>query len=145
MNKGFATVYDRDGRLYVHSSSQTTAGLWIRNDAPVLVPSKENVGEIGRSVRQCLEASRQGVPHPTVWTNMFKPVLKAAKVRSYRAFMTSARCLGVSVAEGVVTLTPTRNEGSRGGFAYLPDAAKITLGSDETLGAAVLEALEKST
>ena len=47
-----ATIYERKGKLYVHSSSKTTAGVWVIN-APVLAVEKEDTSEVGRAVREC--------------------------------------------------------------------------------------------
>jgi hypothetical protein len=46
-----ATIYERKGRLYIHSSSQTTAGVWIIN-APVLAVDKKDIGEVGRALSE---------------------------------------------------------------------------------------------
>lgn len=136
-----ATIYERKGKLYLHSSSKTTAGVWVIN-APVLAVDKEDAGEVGRSIKECLAASGEGVPHPRSFTNLFDPVLDLAGVKSFGTFVKSAKCVGVEMSDGAsVMLVPTRNEGFQGGFTPLPNRTEAALGSDEVLGRAALAAL----
>lgn len=139
-----ATVYERKEKLYIHSSSETTAGVWIMN-APVLCLSKSDIGALGSSIRRCLSASRGGIPHPETFTNIFKPVLDLAGVKSYASFVKSVKCLHIrALDEETVTLVPTRNDGAKGGFAQLPNTIQVALGSDTDLGSAAVAALAVS-
>jgi hypothetical protein len=140
-----ATIYERDGKVYVHSSSKTTVGLWVMN-VPVFSASTDNVAEIGRSIRECLAASREGIPHPKSFpTNLFDPVLDLAGVESYATFVQSTKCVEIeSEDDRTVTFVPTRNEGPEEGFAELTNTVEITFGSDNELGSAALAALEMS-
>lgn len=139
-----ATIYERNGKLYVHSSSKTTAGVWVIN-APVVTARKENVGEIGRSIRACLAASREDVPHPKSFTNLFDPMLTLAGVKSFSTFVKSAKCVEVeTVNDETVMLIPTRNEGAEDGFTPLSNKTKTADGSDDDLGSAAVAALAMS-
>jgi hypothetical protein len=136
-----ATLYERKGKLYVHSSSRTTAGVWIINVPPLTV-DRARVGDIGRSIRECLEASREGVPHPEVFTNLFDSVLDLAGVKSFATFVKSAKCVEIEMVDGeAVVLIPTRNEGAEDGFVPLPNKMEVPLGSDDALGSAAIAAL----
>lgn len=139
-----ATIYERKGKLYVHSSSKTTAGVWIINTLALTV-DRNDVGGIGRSIKECLEASREGVPHPKSFTNLFDPVLDLADVRSFSTFVKSAKCVEVEmVNDETVVLIPTRNEGAEDGFTPLSNKIQADLGSDDTLGSAAISALDLS-
>ena len=136
-----ATIYERKGMLYVHSSSKTTAGIWMITP-PVLAVVKHDTAGVGRAIRECLSASREGVPHPKVFTDLFTPVLNLAGVKSIGTFGKLAKCVEAEMDDGArVTLTPTRNGGSREGFVPLPDKALVALNSDEALGTAAVAAL----
>ncbi|MDH2240278.1 hypothetical protein N5K27_28695 [Pigmentiphaga sp. GD03639] len=136
-----ATIYERKDKLYFHSSSKTTAGVWVIT-APVLAVDKENTGEVGRALRECLAASREGVSHPKSFTDLFHPVLELAGVKSFSTFVKSAKCIEVETSDDVtVTLIPTRNDGVDDGFAPLPYKTEATLSSDEALGSVVSAAL----
>lgn len=136
-----ATIYERKGKLYVHSLSKTITGVWVIND-PVLAVDQEEFGEVGRSIRACLAASREGIAHPKVFANLFNSVLDIAGVKSFSTFLKSAKCVEVEASDGaVVTLIPTRNEGIDDGFTPLSSRAEVTAGSDEALGAAAVAAL----
>ncbi|WP_156433012.1 hypothetical protein [Sinorhizobium sp. GL28] len=139
-----ATIYEREGMLYVHSSSKTTVGLWILN-APVLSIDKTDVGEVGRAIRECLAASCENVPHPRSFTNLFDPVLVRAGVKSFGRFLKAAKCVEVETScEATVRLIPTRNEGVKSGFVPLTGKTVSVIGSDEDLGSAAIEALATS-
>ncbi|MPS29540.1 MAG: hypothetical protein E2576_09540 [Alcaligenaceae bacterium] len=132
-----ATIYARKDKLYVHSSSKTTAGVWVIT-APILAVDKKNPEEVGRALSECLAASREGVSHPKSFTSLFNPVLDLADVKSLSTFVKSAKCIEVETRDDMaVTLIPTRNEGVDEGFAPLPDKTETTLGSDEALGSLV--------
>jgi hypothetical protein len=136
-----ATIYERKGKVYVHSSSRTTAGIWIIN-APVLAVDASDMAGVGSAVRRCLAASREGVPHPQSFERLFDPVLILAGVKSFNTFVKSAKCVEAEARDDAsLTLTPTRNEGVDGGFAPLPNTTEAGLDSDEAVGAAVTVAL----
>ncbi len=139
-----ATLYERKGKVFVHSASRTTAGVWIIN-APVLAIDLQNIAAIGDAVRKCLAASREGVPHPQVFANVFEPVLLLAGVKSFSTFMKSAKCVEAEARDDAsVTLIPMRNEGGEGGFTPLSNTAEAALDSDEAIGTAVVVALSLS-
>lgn len=135
-----ATIYERDGKVFIHASSKTTAGVWVLS-APVLEVQERDPADLGKAIRECLEASGEGVPHPKSFTNLFDPVLALAGVRSFNTFVKSAKCVEVEMDDGVVTLIPTRNEGVEEGFVPLANRTQVELGSDEQLGTAALSAL----
>ncbi len=135
-----ATLYGRGGKIYVHSSSKTTAGVWVIN-APVIVVEGGGVRELGRSLRECLAASGEGVPHPKYFNGLFDPVLNLAGVKSFNAFVKSAKCVDVEQNGETATLIPTRNEGAKDGFAPLLGKAQIAGTEDDALGAAAIAAL----
>jgi len=135
-----ATIYERGARLFIHSSSKTTAGLWIISP-PVLIASKEDSDEVGRSIKLCLEASIQDVPHPTSFKNLFDPVLELAGVKSFNTFLKSAKCVEVEMVGKTTNLIPTRNGGTKEGFVPLPGKAQMADGTVEALGSAAVAAL----
>lgn len=136
-----ATIYERKGKLFVHSSSKTVAGLWVIS-RPVLATEKDDIALLGRSVKECLAASHECIPHPASFKNLFDPVLALAGVKSFRTFIKSAKCVEVEASDSaILILIPTRNEGAENGFVHLPDRTEATLSSDEALGSAVVATL----
>ena len=137
-----AAVYRRDNRVVLCPESETTAGVWIPGSPVVGAPEP---GELGRQLIHALEASKSGVDHPSVWTGLFDPVLRAAGVRSHAAFMQSAVRVGVSWNAAGVELTPCRNLGTKEGFDEIASKAILlpTL-THEQLGAALLSALDNA-
>ncbi len=139
-----ATIYERSGKVFIHSSSKTSAGVRVLG-TPVLSAEKDNPKDIGQAVRECLGSSHVGVPHPKSFANLFEPVLKLAGVKSFNTFMKSAKSVGVEMEDGVVTLIPTRNAGPKDGFFPLPNRSQLVLGSDDELGLAAVAALSVAT
>jgi hypothetical protein len=135
-----ASIYGRGNKIYVHSSSKTTAGVWVM-DAPVLVVEEGDARELGQSLRECLAASSEGIPHPKSFTNLSDLMLSLAGVKSYRTFAKSAKCVEVEMNGETATFIPTRNEGAEGGFVPLPGKAQIAGGGDDALGSAAIAAL----
>lgn len=138
-----AVAYKRGSRVVICPESETTAGVWIV-DSPVVVGSTD-MDDLGRQLIEALGASRRQVPHPTVWSGLFDPVLRAAGVRSYATFMKSALGVGVSLSEADVQLTPFRNLGSKEGFDHIAaKTAALSNYTDGQLGAALLSAFENA-
>jgi len=110
-----------------------------------LAVHREDVGEVGRALRTCLAASRENVPHPTSFTNLFDSVLDLAGLKSFGTFVKSAKCVEVETSDNVtVTLIPKRNEGVDDGFVPLPNTTESALEADEALGSAAVAALARS-
>ena len=135
-----ATVYRRGERIFVHSSSRTTAGVWVLTD-PVLAVDGDNPARLGGAVLDALGGSREGVNHPTSWKGIFDPVLRLAKARSWNTFAESAKCVEVEFEGDTISIFPTRNLGSRDGFERIPGKSKISGPTVEEVGAATLQAL----
>lgn len=123
----------------MHSISRTSDGIWILTD-PVLSVDCDLVGEIGRSILECLSASVQGIPNPSSVKGLTDSLLKLAGVRSFNAFAKPAISVGIRMDSEIITLTPTRNEGPRGGFVHLNEKDQVAGGSEEALGSATIAA-----
>ncbi len=140
-----ATSYKRGQRVFTHANSSTTAGVWIL-ELPALVADATDVKLVGQQVAQAIQASKQGVPHPTSWKGLFDPVLSLAGVKSWSTFAKSARCVGLEWETDCVSIVSTENLGADGGFNdternNLPAAV---LSDPQALGSALLAAFEKS-
>ena len=109
-----AKAYRRNGKWFVHSDCQTTAGVWIAS-APY-VASEDDPATLGNAILEALEASAIEVPHPTSWGNIFSPVLDLAKVKSWTTFVKGASLVGVEANGPTIILTPHCNQGSEDGF-----------------------------
>jgi hypothetical protein len=139
-----ASIYERKGKIYVRSSSQTTTGLWMGN-AHALAVDGEDISAIGSAIRECLMASRENIAHPSSFTNIFNPTLKLAGVRSYSAFAKLAKLVQVSTCDDkVITFTPMKNGGVTGdkrGFTELNHKIEENISSDRDVGLAAKKAL----
>ncbi|GLR13242.1 hypothetical protein GCM10007907_20320 [Chitinimonas prasina] len=66
-----------------------------------------------------LNASREGVPHPNSWGEVFEPVLMLAVVKSWRAFCESARLVNLELDGDRLRLIPSKNTVGKEGFVPL--------------------------
>src|SRR6185437_1609930 len=87
-------AYLRAGNVYLHPNVKTTTGLWIFAE-PVLVAG-EGDDCVADQLLGLLSVRRQVVPHPKSWKGLTDPLMKAAKVRSYKAFVASAKYIEVA-------------------------------------------------
>lgn len=124
-----ASVHLRKNILYFSSSSQTVLSAWIGSPPYIKADFSEKDDNINKIVLDVLNASKQGVPYPKTFNGLFEPVLTLAGVKSYRTFMKGAFCCELEEENGMVTITPTQNEGGNG-FSHLNDAS-IKLCSEE--------------
>lgn len=143
-----AAVYELKDRVLIHPWQRTTAGLSMASEPYVSLPLDVDAKSLGTSVLHALEASGRTVPHPTSWRGLEAARLKAAGVKSERAFQLNARSVSVDRAGDSLRIEPSRNGGTRGdtkGFAPLPElSTSLPLNSSvEAIGTAVRASLER--
>jgi hypothetical protein len=144
-----AAVYQLKDRILLHPWQRTDMGLGIGTEPYVPLPLEVAAANLGTSVLEVLGQSGRTIPHPKVWKGQGAERLKAAGVRSERAFQAGSRYVGVERKDAGFVIEPSRNGGTKGdakGFEPLPSRA-IALGSDasaEDLGNAIRQGLEIS-
>lgn len=138
-----AIVYRRNDGWYLHSSSQTTDGVWIATQPFLKLPPDADLSAIGEAVMRAIDASRQSVPHPAAWNGLFQPMLQLAGAKSWATFVKGSMCLRFEADDCVLLVTPTKNLGPKEGHLPLSDKVlRLPRGStDEGVGAAVQEAI----
>ena len=114
-----ATAYKRGNALYLHSSSKTTAGVWIATPPFTKVDTDALASSKGEAILQAIWGSQEGVPHPTNWKTLIDPLLALAGVKSWGTFMKNAACVGVESDAARLRLIPNRNLGPKEGFEPL--------------------------
>jgi hypothetical protein len=139
-------VYQFKDRFLVHPWNKTTMGLGMATEPYVALPLDTDANVLGKAVLDALAQSGRTIQHPTQWKGLAAPRLKAAGVRSERAFQSGSRYVNVDRQDGGYLVCPSRNGGTRGdekGHEPLLDRA-ISLASDSTateIGAAIREGL----
>lgn len=129
-----ATAYQREGKVFLHSLSKTTAGIWILSK-PVLVQTSIDALSLGQSVLTVLNGSFEEVAHPTSWKGLFDPVLQQAGVKTLSAFMKKCKCVEIESDMSAVSFLPTKNLGSAGGFEPLEArVGPVALGGASDVG-----------
>lgn len=138
-----ATVYCRYGILFTESSSKTTAGVWIGTSPLCKIEPGSTQSIIGEAAVKALNASQEGVPHPTNWNGLLTPLLELAGVKSWATFMRNAKCLTLEAEGGRLKIIPQRNLGPKEGYESLPERiVELALGSSPgEIGAALEVAL----
>jgi hypothetical protein len=136
-------VYKKGDAYYLHSSSQTTAGVWIATAPFLKIEANSTPSTKGEAVIQALAASRDAIPHPTSWAGLVSPLLELAAVKSWATFTKHAKCVDVEVDGERLRLIPNRNLGSKEGFEPSPEKAVELLfpSSPDQMGFALEEAM----
>lgn len=114
--KKSATVYKKTHGWYLHSSSQTTDGVWISSSPYLRLPADSTLVTLGEAAIQVVEASTSPVEHPTDWSGLFAPMLELAGAQSWRAFKNGAKCCGLEYEGNRLSITPHRSLGPNQGF-----------------------------
>ena len=147
MSSRVAHVYQLKDRLLIHPLLETTAGVLIAAEPYATLSLETEAHGLGHAVLAALAHSGRTVPHPTDWKAMAAPRLKAAGVRSEKAFQTGTRNVFVERDDRGFQVESTRNGGAKGedkGFAPLPDSIALPLAATpEQLGAAIRVGLAK--
>ena len=143
-----AAVYQLRDRVFIHPWQRTTLGLGMASGPYVSLPLDAEAAALGDAVFAALSGSAVNVPHPESPKGLQAARLKAAGVRSEKAFQSGARNLTVERLDRTIRILPSRNGGSSGeskGFHGLPELG-LSLpfaSSAEELGNAVLEGFKR--
>lgn len=139
-----ASIYERQGSLFVTASHQTVAGFWLIDDRVSRLDGP-SVEELGRAIELALGRSQTDVPTPPRDASPGKPLLQAAGVGSWRKFMPMAKHVTVAGDVATLTIEPWRNAGAKAGFEPQPELAVAlpTTTPAEVLGRAVLDCLAR--
>jgi hypothetical protein len=136
-----ATIYRRKKQFLVHTSSRTTAGVWILSQPCVAISDASDDREFGQAIRLALAGSKTDVPHPQTWKGLLDPLLVLAQVKTWNTFSKQASCVEVEQEDSRIIVIPTKNLGPEEGFQ--PDSSKqVVLARDsDELGATVRKLL----
>lgn len=142
-----AGAYLRRNQIFVFSMASTIEGVWITrelcgtglglNVAPKV---------LGDAVLNALSLSTMGVPHPTDWSAISRPLLQAAGVKNWSTFSRGAKHVTVSMLDSGIRFMPTENGGSKEGFLDLADRAIVLEVSADSaaLGSTLLQCFDAS-
>lgn len=133
-----AVIYAIGDRLVVGASCRTPAGFRVDVE-PRTLSMDASAEEFALALSNALAVSSAPIAPPRDWKSFFDPFLKAAGVRSHKAFMAATRLVSVDERDGTYTVMPSRNLGAKQGFEGDPAQAINT--SD--LGQAASLALAK--
>jgi len=135
-----ANIYKRKNVIYLHSSSMTTAGIWMATQPFVAIDiSEDDVVKVNH-IKNALEQSREYVPHPVRSSNLFEPILKLAGVTSYSEFTESARSCSIELEGRRLRFIPYRNLGPRIGHEEITGRIKsVSINASAERIAATLE------
>ena len=111
----------RNGSVFLVPYSKTIKGLLVGTE-PVYATSLDDP-ELVKLIDEALAHSLEGIPHPTSWKGVVKPLLKAAKARSYENFADDTRYVGINKDDGHVEFVPSKNGGRGNRFLHLPQKA----------------------
>ncbi|MBI4924143.1 MAG: hypothetical protein HY834_20600 [Devosia nanyangense] len=140
-----ASALLKNRKVFIQPYAETTSGVWI-GFGPVRVYQVDQAAEIGLGIRDALELSKRGVPHPSSdgWKEIQRPMLEAVGARNWGALAKGARAVGLECSDGIVTITPSREYQHDGGTDLVDRAITVSLDS-ENIGELLVQAFELST
>ena len=121
-----ATAYKRKEKIYFHSSSRTTAGVWIITGPFLSIEDCAQPSDKGDCVKEVLKSSKEGITHPKSWGNLFEPILDIAGVKSWAVFVKSAMSCFIELENDELRFIPNRNLGPREGYKPIRERTLIT-------------------
>jgi hypothetical protein len=154
VSESLLNIYARSEGYYLVSSAKTSDGLWQHiAEPPTFLEAHVSPAHIGREALEYLAEPRPNTAHPQggEWKEARRksldPIIRAAKVRSWRAFISNATTVDVERTNDSFKVTPMKAMSKpRGGFE--PDLSQ-ELGLDsptpEDLGRAILQAFTAAT
>lgn len=139
--KKCASVYLRDRKLFISSSSRTTEGIWI-DTGPVHVVEADDVNQIAKAARLALENSKHGISAPPPGEELTGAVLEAASTKSWRTFVSRATMLDVCVSDGLATVTPYRKFSARGNYEPQTEKSRTCRVGSAEFGTTILSTFD---
>lgn len=133
--KQSAVSYRVRDKLIIGYLVRTSMGLGLEVDPRPLMMTTPN-DDVARAIGEALNASEKVVAHPTQdqWKGFFQPFIKAAGVRSFKAFMADAIRVSIDRRDAQLELKPHRNLGPKIGFEPIPSDV-IVLPAEDLVGA----------
>ena len=119
-----AAIHQLKDRLFIHPWQMTDMGLGIASEPYVALPPEADPASLGNAAMEALSQSGRTVPHPSDWKAQAGHRLKAAGVKSEKAFQTHACYVSIELDGSRLLVEPWRNGGTKGdkkGFTPLPD------------------------
>lgn len=133
-----AGAYKRDKNIYLYPMSKTTTGLWIGTFPGIAIDDRKSPLEKGKSLREVLQHSREGLPHPRDWDALLELFLKEVGAKSWSAFAKNALSCAIDLKGDQLVFLPYRNSGAKNHYNFLPlEDRKMSISSgatDEELG-----------
>jgi hypothetical protein len=149
MTEKLASVDLRQGEYIISTYSKTSAGFWVLDGTPARMPQESPADELGTTIRNALDQSREGLDNPGRDGKPGQPLLDLLGLLDYATYAKGTRSVEVYVepsSEGeAVEVTPQRNEGSQDGFTPIDDEMReFTYNSPLQLGIEVIKAFDKT-
>jgi hypothetical protein len=126
---GRGAIHQLKDRLFIHPWQMTDMGLGIASEPYVALPLDADSASLGNAALDALNQSGRTVRHPSDWKAEAAPRLKAAVVKSEKAFQTHACYVSIELDGSQLLVEPWRNGGTTGekkGFVRLPDPSNLT-------------------
>jgi hypothetical protein len=111
-----ASIYMRNKRFIVHPWSTTLTGLLIATEPFIVLDGAVSPEDLGKAICHALDSAASGLPYPERWLDIDKPLLSAAGVKSWKAFVKQAACCLTLEKDKVIEIVPQKNLGTRDGF-----------------------------
>ena len=126
MTMKYAAVYKIKSKLIFCSDAETTDGVSLSIPPYIQVESDAPSEDIVAAIREVLESSQRGVPHPkqNEWGEISKKHLEGLGIKSLSALHKKASNCSIKKDGNVLTFCPTINAGPTEGYKFIPEMNK---------------------
>lgn len=141
----YAAVYKIKNKLIFCSNAETTDGVGLSIPPYIEVESEAPSEDIAAAIREVLESSQRGVPHPKTneWGGISKKHLQGLGVKFLSVLHKKASYCSIKKDGNELTFYPTLNAGPIEGYKFLPEMNKSIIADapPEQVATALKEAL----
>lgn len=139
----YAGLLKRDSAIILYPEACAASGVLSIIEPMIVLEMSVQPTQLGATIREVLSYSRSGLPHPNPSDSgsRLKPLLRAAKAKSWAEVIRGAKSIEIAADEAMLFFTPTENRGPREGFWHLPELA-IKISIDVTAGELATAALQ---
>ncbi len=142
LNMKSAAIYKSKYLFLIHSYSKTVAGLSIATSPFFTLDITVSASEFINAIKQAVNNSKEGLPHPKDWSLFRKSYLLSIGVKSYNDLQKNFSSCTVQYTNNNYVIIPSENKGTVNG--YIDQIEKKVIIPEEVDEAIFFEGIEKA-
>ncbi len=101
-------IYERGDDWFFQPMSRATTGLWVATPPIICLKKQDSLVTKATAILDSLSQSSFDVPVPEASENLLAPLLEKSSIKSWNVFMKHAKCVGVDLEGGRLSMIPSR-------------------------------------